>query len=146
MRDTRTPLILLVEDSVDDEFFFRWALERSGVSADLIHAPDGAAALSLLREARDEDGGRREGCPDLVFLDLKMPVVSGFDVLAWLRENPFVPPLDVAVLSGSDREQDIARARALGAHVFHVKPLSALGLRDHLEAWRARSGAVPACG
>lgn len=135
MPTLRKPLILLVEDSVDDEFFFRTALDRSGVPADLVHASDGSIALRILAAARGEDGRRLASCPDLVFLDLKMPVVSGFEVLAWLRANPFVPPLEVAVLSGSDRELDIIRAKAMGASVFHVKPISPPSLREHLLPW-----------
>jgi CheY-like chemotaxis protein len=145
MPSLRKPLLLLVEDSVDDEFFFRAALDRTGVPADVVHAPDGSVALRMLEAARDATSGRRlPGCPDLVFLDLKMPVVSGFEVLTWLRDHPFDPPLEIAVLSGSDRELDIIRAKALGASVFHVKPISAARLREHLLPWAAAEGKGPA--
>lgn len=128
---------------MDDEFFFRRALERSQVSAELTYAEDGAAAIRLLEEVRGKDGGRRPGCPDVIFLDLKMPVVSGFDVLVWLGEHPFDPPLDVAVLSGSDRASDIARAKALGASGFYIKPFSPGCLKDHLQGSRAQRKSSP---
>lgn len=144
MSASRKPLLLLVEDSVDDEFFFRATLERTGIAADVMHAPDGAVALRMLEAARDDSGRRLPSCPDLVFLDLKMPVVSGFDVLSWLREHPFDPALDVAVLSGSDRELDIVRAKALGASVFHVKPISVQRLREHLLPWAPVEARRPA--
>jgi CheY-like chemotaxis protein len=140
------PIIFLVEDSPDDEFFFRSALTRTGFLSELLHAPDGASAIRRFEESREPDGARRQGCPDLVFLDLKMPVVSGFDVLTWLRKHPINPPLDVAVLSGSDRPQDMALAQSLGASVFYVKPLSAERLAGHIKAWRAKQGAVAVSG
>lgn len=143
MASPSTPLILLVEDSADDAFFFRWALERSLDFAELIHATDGASAIRILEQARASDGRRMPGCPDIVFLDLKMPVVSGFEVLTWLREHPFHPPLDLAVLSGSNREADITRARSLGVAAFYTKPLRANSLAAHLGAWRAKCDLVP---
>ena len=142
----KKPVILLVEDSLDDEFFFRSALTRTGIPCEIVVAGDGAEALRRFDALRTPDGKRREGCPDLVFLDLKMPVVSGFDVLMWLRAHPFSPPLDLAVLSGSDRAQDIALAQSLGAPVFYVKPLSVEKLRGHLLAWQAKQHAVPIRG
>lgn len=138
MRSPEKPAILLVEDTIDDTFFFRRALGCGGFDADLVHAPDGDAAVQILRASRTPDGRRAPGCPSIVFLDLKMPMASGFEVLAWLRDHPFHPPLDVAVLSGSDRDADETRARELGASAFYVKPLGATNLRAHLDAWQSR--------
>jgi CheY-like chemotaxis protein len=140
------PVILLVEDSPDDEFFFRSALTRTGIPCELNYAPDGAAAIRHFEAVRSTDGARLDGCPDMVFLDLKMPVVSGFDVLTWLRQHPFRPPLDVAVLSGSDRAQDMALAQSLGASMFYVKPLSADRLAGHIHAWQTKQRAVAVPG
>lgn len=142
MSPSSKALILLVEDSADDAFFFRWALERSRDAAELIHAIDGASAIRALEQVRAPDGQRKEGCPDIVFLDLKMPVVSGFDVLTWMREHPFHPPLDLAVLSGSNREADILRAKSLGVAAFYTKPLRPESLASHLSAWRAKTDLV----
>jgi len=60
--------------------------------------------------------------PALLLLDLKMPKVDGFDVLTWLRSRPELSPLPVVVLSSSSREDDIQRARLLGAADYRVKP------------------------
>ena len=143
---TKVPIILLVEDSPDDEFFFRSALGRTGIPCEVLHAPDGGSAVRCFQDSRGPEGAKREGGPDMVFLDLKIPVMNGFDVLSWLRKHPFHPPLDVAVLSGSDRPPDIALAQSLGASVFYVKPLSAERLAGHIRAWQARQHAVPATG
>jgi diguanylate cyclase len=96
---------------------------------------DGSAAVKLLQEALS-DSSR---IPDLVFLDLKMPVMSGFGVLGWIRRQEFADTLPVIVLSGSDQEADRLRARELGASEFIVKPVTASGLADRLQNLAATS-------
>lgn len=128
------PIVLLIEDSEDDAFFFRWTLDKCGFPCDVIHAVDGAAAMQKLTAARAV-GGRS---PDLVFLDLKIPTFNGFEVLTWIREQQFHPPLDVAVLSGSEHASDIQRAHFLGATGYYVKPLSIEQLRARFQHWVAK--------
>jgi CheY-like chemotaxis protein len=60
--------------------------------------------------------------PALLFLDLKMPKVSGFEVLEWLQKHNGLPPIKVVVLSSSNLPGDMQKARALGAHDYRVKP------------------------
>jgi CheY-like chemotaxis protein len=129
------PLVLLVEDSEDDAFFFRWTLDKCGFPCEVVHAVDGAAAVKHLAAGLPGKGGR---LPDLVFLDLKIPTLTGFEVLAWIREQNFTPPLDVAVLSGSEHASDIQRAHLLGATGYYVKPLSIEQLRGRFQNWLAR--------
>jgi len=129
------PLVLLVEDSEDDAFFFRWTLEKCGLPCDVVHAPDGAAAIQHLEAGLAGGTGRS---PDLIFLDLKIPTLTGFEVLAWIRDRHFEPPLDVAVLSGSEHASDIQRAHALGASGYYVKPLSVEQLRARYNGWQSK--------
>lgn len=133
------PILLLAEDSEDDAFFFRWTLQKAGLKCDLVHAADGEEALRILQGCATADGRRAVHCPDLVFLDLKMPARSGFEVLEWIQAHPFDPPLDVAVLSGSEHASDVARATALGASAYHVKPISAEHLRARFSAWERQN-------
>jgi CheY-like chemotaxis protein len=128
--DSRRSLILLVEDSEDDAFFFRWALKKSGCVSDLEHVTNGATAIERLKASLDHSARR----PDLVFLDLKIPNFNGFEVLDWIKGQPFAPKLPVLVLSGSEHASDIQRATDLGATGYHVKPLSVDDLRSHLAA------------
>jgi CheY-like chemotaxis protein len=132
------PRVLLVEDSEDDAFFFRWTLEKCGLPCDVVHTVDGIAAMQHLEAVL----AGRAPHPDLVFLDLKIPSFTGFEVLAWVRERNFEPPLDVAVLSGSEHASDIQRAHALGATGYYVKPLSVEQLRTRINEWRASRGGV----
>ena len=131
------PLVLLVEDSEDDAFFFRWTLDKCGLECDVVHAVDGAAAIERLEAVLAGTAPR----PDLVFLDLKIPTFTGFEILGWMRERHFDPPLDVAVLSGSEHASDIQRAHTLGATAYYVKPLSVEQLRARFNDWRARQQA-----
>lgn len=131
------PTVLLVEDTEDDAFFFRLCLRKAGLDCDLIHLMDGAAAITYLEgTAQLKPGGRVS--PDLVFLDLKISAFSGFEVLNWIREQSFQPPLDVAVLSGSEHAGDMERAFALGATAYIVKPVQRPQLASRFAAWRQR--------
>jgi two-component system response regulator len=124
--------VLLVEDSSDDVFLFERALGRSGVKTQLAVVSNGSAALEHLKavlERRDADKFPR---PDVIFLDLKLPQLSGFEVLRWVREQNFAPPLSIIVLSGSDEERDKRLVAELGVKEFVTKPVRAEFLRDVL--------------
>ncbi|PWU18360.1 MAG: two-component system response regulator [Verrucomicrobia bacterium] len=124
----KTPLILLVEDSDDDAFFFERELEKSEVSCSLQHVGNGVEAVEFLRNA-SETGE----LPQTIFLDLKMPVLNGFEVLDWMRTQTFAIPIQVIVLSGSDHDDDKARAAQLGAVDYLVKPIRVSDLHRILE-------------
>lgn len=132
------PNVLLIEDSDDDAFFFRHALKKCGVPCSLFHVSDGGAALSYLEASRNAPDDPTRPRPDLVFLDLKLPTFSGFEILSHLGEHPLKPALDVAVLSGSDHASDVARARSLGATDYLVKPVAVEILRARLQGWVGR--------
>ena len=122
------PSILLVEDSQDDAYFFQRALRRTCVACSVKHVLTGREASEALTTAEARDAK----LPDLVFLDLKMPVMSGFEFLEWLQQQPFVSSLKVVVLSGSNQQDDRQRAQALGAKDYLVKPISSEELAARL--------------
>jgi CheY-like chemotaxis protein len=132
---SQNPLVLLVEDSEDDAFFFRWAAGKCSQRCEIIHVADGAAAIRYFEEVAQG----RARLPDLMFLDLKIPVFNGFEVLSWLRDHPFDPPLDVCVLSGSEHRSDVERAKSLGAMGYQVKPLALDQLEYLLNRCRNRN-------
>jgi len=119
--------ILLVEDSEDDAFFFDLALGKTEWPSERIHVTDGGQAVDYL-----ETSAKDENWPDIIFLDLKLPVLTGFEVLEWIKGQSFQPPLHVVILSGSDHHADIVRARELGAIDYLVKPVSHEELKKRL--------------
>lgn len=128
-KDNKTPFLLLVEDSEDDAFFFRRTMEKSGVTCRLHHVTNGAEAVDFLHEAvRD----RNADLPHAIFLDLKMPVLNGFEVLEWMRTQTFPVHIQVIVLSGSEHQDDKERAARLGASDYLVKPVKVNDLNRFL--------------
>jgi len=119
------PMILLAEDSDDDVFFFRRTLEKSGVECGVHRVTNGAEAVEFLRETSSSNS---QPLPQTIFLDLKMPVLDGFEVLQWMRTQTFPSQIQVIVLSGSDHPDDKERALHLGAADYLVKPVKAADL------------------
>ena len=109
-----TPRILLAED---DRFLRKAAetmLRRGGFT--VTTAADGEEALRLAQEAP----------PDLLLLDLIMPKMQGFDVLAALKASPATAGIPVIVLSNLGQDSDVQLARARGAHDYIIKSNIAL--------------------
>ncbi len=92
------PVILLVDDSADDAFFMQYALEKALIHHALQVVTDGQQAIDYLSGATRYADRDAFPLPDLVFLDLKLPFLDGFDVLAWLRGHPVFTNLPVIVL------------------------------------------------
>lgn len=109
-----------MEDSEDDAYFFKRTLQRSGLTCSLHRAANGAEAVDFLQNASVRDS---DALPRVMFLDLKMPVLNGFEVLEWLRRQNFAPQMRVVVLSGSEHQHDKDRAAELGAADYLVKPV-----------------------
>jgi len=119
--------LLLVEDSEDDAFLFQWSFDKTQSPFALHRVRNGAEAIDFLRAASNSDA-----LPRLIFLDLKMPVVNGFDVLVWLQKQSFPLPMPVVVISGSAQEEGEDMARYLGATDYLVKPVAIADIRRHL--------------
>ena len=124
-------IILLVEDDEDDQFFMQVALGKAGIRDPLRIVSNGREAMAYL--AGEERYADREKfpLPTVIFLDLKMPYVNGFEVLEWLRGrgNDFAH-IVVIVLTSSPEERDHIRAYQLGARSYLLKPPSRDMLRS----------------
>ena len=107
--------ILVADDDQNDVFFLRRAFQKSGVSHAVMHVSDGQQAIDYLLGEADYRDRIRYPVPVLVLLDLKMPKVDGFDVLAWLKTRPELVGLPVVVLSSSSHSGSSWQAPACGA-------------------------------
>jgi putative two-component system response regulator len=111
----------VIEDSRDQAILVGVAA-RNAHPGLLVHiAEDGQQGIDYLGEHEP---------PDLVILDLVMPVVDGFGVLEWIRERMGRPPFPVVVLTGAPSPANEERARALGAREVHRKPTDLDGLGE----------------
>lgn len=115
--------ILHVEDDPNDTLLFQHACQKAGVVFDLQAVSDGDQAMAYLRGLNDFSDRQKHPMPKLILLDLKMPRVSGFDVLNWLRTEDSFRTVPVVVLSSSNHDADVKRAYDLGAKSYLVKPV-----------------------
>jgi CheY-like chemotaxis protein len=116
------PTILLVEDNEDDVFAMQRALRKAQITHPVQVISDGQKAVDYLSGIGQYTDRTYYPLPSLVFLDLKLPYVGGFDVLEWVRNQPALSNLPVVVLTGSAEQSDRDRAEKLRAHGYLVKP------------------------
>jgi len=130
----REHAVLVVEDNRDDVLFIRRALSKAGIGCPVTVVGDGDAAVDYI-EGRGAYADRvQHPIPDLVLLDLKLPRMSGLEVLEWMKTQPPLHAVRVVVLTSSSEESDIRRAHSLGACAYVVKPVDFIGLRGVIEA------------
>lgn len=126
--------ILVAEDNEDHLFFITRALrEIEDRVLDVDTVRDGVEAMAYLRREGDYAGVSR---PHLIILDLKMPRVGGLEVIARVRRDPDLRTIPIAVLSSSDREDDIDQAYGLGGNTYVVKEAAGGGLTASLACLR----------
>ena len=111
-------VILLVEDNSSDVDLTLRAFERAHIGNEIQIARNGEEALEILSAAAEADT-----LPSLVLLDLKLPKVSGLDVLRHIRGNPRTRRLPVVILTTSQEEPDIAAGYDLGVNSYIRKPV-----------------------
>jgi CheY-like chemotaxis protein len=106
--------ILITDDESEDRFFLQKALRRAGVKNPIVEFRDGADLLEFLERETAGRKSRRE-IASLLFLDIKMPLVDGFDAMRWIRENPVLKLLQIVIVSSSSLPRDHEQASRLGA-------------------------------
>ena len=127
--------ILLVEDNDDDVFLMRHALTAAGVSNPVYVVESGQHAIDYLSGAGIYQDRGRYPLPVIVFLDLKLPLMSGHEVLGWIRSQRQLESLLVVVLTSSNEPSDVRRSYSLGANSYLMKPLTARQLIDLAKAF-----------
>src|SRR5258708_1243477 len=89
---------------------------------------DGPGALAYLRGVGRFQDRSTHPFPDLVLLDLKLPSISGFEVLQWIRDQPDFQRLPVVILSASSEPKNIDEAYRFGANAYLAKPITPIDL------------------
>ena len=121
---TDTVKVLLVEDNPGDVDLIREQWQYSEVLCDLQVVPDGIDAMAYLRNEGEYAAASR---PDLILLDINLPQMDGWEVLAELKDDPHLCRIPVAVLTSSEREEDVTRAYDMHASTYVCKPADLVG-------------------
>ncbi len=117
--------VVLAEDNDDHALLIEMALERAvDVPVVIRRARNGEEAVELIHES----------APDLLLLDLKMPGMAGHEVLEAIKGDDRLRSIPVAVLTSSDRDEDVAKSYGLGGNHFITKPESPAELEAKLRA------------
>ncbi len=115
--------VLLVEDNARDAELTIRALRKHNFTNNLVHVKDGAEALDFLFGRGNYAGRDTEQYPRVVLLDLKLPKVSGLDVLRAIKQDEHLYKLPVVVVTSSTEDPDMRTAYELGANSYVVKPV-----------------------
>ena len=116
-------MILLVEDNPDDEALTMRALKQSKLANEIVITRDGNEALEFMFGTGKFDGRDVSHTPAVVLLDLKLPKLSGLEVLERLRADPRTKLVPVVVLTSSSEDEDMLRSYQLGANSYVRKPV-----------------------
>ncbi|HWA82122.1 MAG TPA: response regulator [Fimbriimonadaceae bacterium] len=119
---SESKLILLIEDNIDDERLTLRALRKNNIMNEVVVACDGQEAIDYLFGTGSFSGRDMSVMPAVVILDLKLPKLSGLEVLKRIRSEMNTRRLPVVVLTSSEDEQQIEESYALGANSFIKKP------------------------
>jgi CheY-like chemotaxis protein len=113
--------ILLAEDDEDDVLLLRTAFTEAGLNMPLQVVSDGEQAIAYLSGTGVYADRAVYPLPSLILLDLNMPKKNGFEVLAWVRAQPFLKRIPIVVLSSSTQGPHINKAYEVGANSYLVK-------------------------
>lgn len=122
--------ILLVEDNRMDVELTTDAFRERRLSNTLHISSNGQAALDYLQGAAGYANRKVYPLPDLILLDLKMPIMDGHEVLRRIKQSPMLKRIPVIVLSSSKEEGDLAMTYDNGANSYLVKPVSFEGFLE----------------
>jgi CheY-like chemotaxis protein len=117
--------VLFVEDDENDVEILKLTFKKLGRSDWLSVVRDGPSAIKFLENALPSTAVAPTPVarPDLIVTDLKMPLMTGFEFLQWLKDTPQFCNIPTVVLSGSTMQKDVNRAYELGAKSYLAKPV-----------------------
>ena len=122
--ETKDFTVLLVEDDLNDIFLVKRAFKMAQLDTPLQVVTDGEEATHYLSGDGKYSDRESYPLPKLIVMDIKMPRMTGFDVLEWIKNDGTLRRIPVIIVSSSNRPEDIDRAYELGANAYMVKPVS----------------------
>ncbi len=122
--------VLLVEDIETDVLLMQHVWREVGVPNPLHAVENGQAAIDYLAGAGKYADRRAYPQPCLMLLDLKLPYVTGLEVLQWMRRTPSLRTMPVVILTSSPNENDIDQAYLAGANAYVEKPMGVPKLKE----------------
>lgn len=131
--------LFLVEDSDDDLFLFRRLLAKAEIGLPLTVATNGQSAIEQISQKLDAG----QPPPGVFFIDLKLPLRSGFEVLEWIRNQPRLHESVALILSSSAETRDVKRAYELRADSYLVKYPSPAVFREVIRLVSALRNGAP---
>jgi CheY-like chemotaxis protein len=126
--------VVIAEDDEDDIMLLENALQAIACEHTIRIVRDGRELLDYLKGEGKYEDRKRYPFPNVLILDIKMPRLSGLDVLRWLSRHPECSVMPTIVFSASDMEQDIRQAYQLGASAYFVKPMAFQNLKEVLRS------------
>ena len=115
--------IILVEDNPSDADLIKRSLNKNNVANKILHLKDGQEVLQYLFGEGQWKGRTTANTPKVILLDLKMPKVSGIEVLKRIKSNQETMGIPVVVLTSSKEDPDIKECYKLGVNSYVVKPV-----------------------
>jgi CheY-like chemotaxis protein len=123
MPERKPVTILLVEDDDGHARLLEKNLRRGGVVNRLVRVADGQDAVDYMSRTGSYEDSVRYPFPGVVLLDVRMPRLDGFEVLAFLKSDPQLMRIPVIMLTSTDNQHEINRAYEMGASGYVVKPV-----------------------
>jgi DNA-binding response OmpR family regulator len=138
--------ILHVEDDDNDVFFLTLAAEDAGITNAIEVARDGRQAIDYLKLALARSDYTPAALPCLALLDVKLPLVTGIDVLRWIRQQPALHKIPILMFSALDQSSDLRLSYQCGADSYFVKPgnlTERTAFARRLKSWILDQGELP---